>query len=591
MLFRQLSQYWEKIETTASRNEMTIIIAELFSVISVDEMSSVCNLCLGKLQPSYSSFEFNISEKTIAEVISRIAHRSRQETADIFAEKGDWGDVIAEVITKDAHDLEINEVYAQLFELASIEGVGSQELRIKKLISLLSQLSSLSAKYVVRIILKRLRLGFSDMTILDGLSWMEVGTKELRPQIEIAYNISADIGRVATVFKKEGLKGLNKISISVGIPVLPSAAERLKSPEEIFEKLGSSFVEPKIDGFRLQVHVDKSKEEIVDENSLFEKTKPFVRFYSRNLEDMSSMFPELQEAIVELDCESLILEGEAVAYDSKKDAFLPFQLTMSRKRKHQVLEKSEEVPLTLFIFDLLYLDGKSYIDIPFAQRRKKLQDLVKPNINNIKLIKDFVVDSAEDIAAYFAEKKAEGLEGIMIKMKEAPYRAGSRGFHWVKYKREEGSALQDSIDVVVLGYYNGKGKRSQFGIGALLVGVYDELSEQFVSIAKIGTGIKDEEFKQIKKDCDEHKIKSAPKNVDVPKDLVPDVWVSPSLVAVVLADEITKSPLHTAGKRKNDTGYALRFPRLLEWNRKDKNPEQVTSVKEILQLYKNQFDR
>jgi len=304
---------------------------------------------------------------------------------------------------------------------------------------------------------------------------------------------------------------------------------------------------------------------------------------------MTGMFPELKEEVEKIECDSMIMEGEAVAYDEKSGKFLPFQLTISRKRKHGVAEKAKEVPLTFFGFDLLYLNGKSMLEKPFSERRSMLQKLIFSNNPRLKLITQVKADSAADINRFFAKEKKKGLEGIMVKMKEAPYQAGSRGFHWIKYKREETAVVEDSIDVVVLGYYFGKGKRADFGIGALLVGVYNKEVEMFESIAKIGTGIKDEEFRVIKRDCDQLKIKSKPKNVVVPQALNPDVWVSPQIVAVVLSDEITRSPMHAAGSSEGSNGFALRFPRLTQWKRKDKSPVQITSVSEISKMYKHQY--
>lgn len=588
MLFQTLATYFQELEETRSRNEMVKILSHLFKEVSGQEMTVVCYLSLGRLKPAYESLEFNLAEKTMAEVIARIGNQSKEEVKKQFLKVGDWGDLVEKIIIDQRSTLDILTVYDQLIKIAKTEGVGSQESKIFQLKSLLSQLDSLSARYVVRIILKKLRLGFSDMTILDALSWMKRGDKSLRNKIEQAYNIIADIGKIAALFKEKGDQGLSKLAITVGIPILPSAAERLASPVKIFEKIGPCLLEPKIDGFRLQVHLNKDRQEKVEKGMLFTKDEPFVRFFSRNLEEMTPMFPELKEVVSKINCQSVIMEGEAVAYDDEKQRFLPFQLTISRKRKYDIQAKSEEVPLTLFVFDLLYLDGEPCFRKPFIERRKRLEKLIPKGNRNLKIMPQQKVDSAGEIANYFFLKKKEGLEGIMAKMETAVYKAGSRGFHWIKYKREEGQGLTDSIDVVVLGYYLGQGKRASFGIGALLVGVYNGKKELFESIAKIGTGIKDEEFMRIKKDCDRIKIKSQPKNVDLKKELFPDQWVEPQIVAVVLADEITRSPLHTAGATVKNKGYALRFPRLLKWNRRDKGIYDITSVSEIEKIYTQQ---
>lgn len=589
MRISELSKYFSKIEKTSSRNEITAILGELFTKLSGREVQIVSYISLGALASPCESIEFNMAEKTIIELVSILSQKQVWEIEKKFKETGDMGELTSELLKEKNTQLEIEEVYENLLTVSKVSGLGSQKEKTSRLKSLFNQLDRLSAKYVVRFILKRLRLGFSEMTILDGLSYMEKGNKDLRKEIEKAYNISADIGRVARIFKERGLLGLETIKIESGIPVRSSAAERLSSPEEIFKKTGPSYIEPKIDGFRLQVHFDKNKKDLIDKESLFPVSKPLVRFYSRNLENMTEMFPDIKNEIEKLSCESIIIEGEAIGYNLKENKFLTFQQTISRKRKYEIEKQVKETPLTLFVFDLLYLNGKSYLEEPFSRRREELLKLFK-GLKGLQLIEEKEANSAKDISLYFKEKKKAGFEGIMIKMKEAPYIAGARGFHWIKFKREEGE-VSDSIDVVVLGYYVGKGRRTHFGIGALLVGVYNKNSGKFETIAKIGTGIKDEEFLLIKKDLDKIKLKSKPKNVIVAKELFPDFWVDPKIVAVVLADEITTSPLHTVGKGSNGkTGFALRFPRLIQWARKDKNPEQTTSSLEIKKMYQDQFN-
>ncbi len=587
MEFQKLASYWEKIEKIPSRNEMTLVLSDLFKSLSHEEIDLVCYLSTGKLLPPYKSLEFNISEKTILDLAVWYTNVSKDLLIEDFQRLGDWGDLFEKYTLNKNSTISIVEVYKTLYAIAQISGTGSQKIKLEKLLQLIKQLDSLSAKYVIRVILKKLRLGFSSMTMIDALSWMLVGSKELRSEIEYSYNILADLGQVSKILKKDGRQGLDSLNIKVGVPIIPSAAERSSTVLEIYERIGNGYMEPKIDGFRLQVHLDRNQFDILADGSLFEKKQELVRFFSRNLEDMTPMFPDLLPEIQKLSCQSVILEGEAVLYDEEKKEFLPFQDTISRKRKHGIEDKAKEIPLTLFVFDLLYLNGESYLKFPALERRKKLESLIKNN-SRIRLISQKSISCEKDIPKYFKEQKEKGLEGIMAKKLDATYQPGARGFHWIKYKRSENSGLSDTIDVIVMGYYYGKGKRTNFGIGALLVGVYNKNSDQFETIAKIGTGIKDIDFKQIKNDADKYKVKAVPVRYSIPKDLLPDVIISPEITAVVLADEITRSPQHTAGKNDNLNGYALRFPRLILWNRRDKKPEDVTTIKEIEKLYSAQ---
>src|SRR5581483_2480861 len=327
---------------------------------------------------------------------------------------------------------------------------------------LFMSLDPLSAKFVTRIILGKLRLGFSDMTIIVALSWMQVGDKSLRTILENAYNVCADIGLIARTLKEGGIDAIKKMHITVGIPIIPAAAERLPTAQAIFEKLGHCFAEPKLDGFRLQIHVDKT-----------DKAQPKVHFFSRNLQDMSSMFPDLTQAFLELDIKTLICEGEAIGYDPDTHAFLPFQETIKRKRKHGVEQAATEFPLKIFLFDVLYVNGQDYLDVIYVERHKELQRLLASaqsaliQVNEYKKITD-----AQELQNYFFEVVSLGLEGLVVKRPDAIYQPGKRNFNWIKLKRQEEGHLEDTLDCVVLGYYAGEGKRAHFGIGAFLVGVF-----------------------------------------------------------------------------------------------------------------------
>ncbi|OGM15722.1 hypothetical protein A2V56_02170 [Candidatus Woesebacteria bacterium RBG_19FT_COMBO_42_9] len=571
MKFSEFATYLEKLEKTSSRNEITQILADLFKKTSQKEIDKVVYLVSGQLAPSYIGIDFNIAEKLMLRIIAKAFGQKLETVADQFKKMGDLG-IVAEgyAYGKDG-GASVLDVYQTLFEMAGQEGGGSQERKITQTAELLSSLDSLSVRFITRIPTGNLRLGFSDMTILDALSYMETGDKSLRSRIEAAFNVTVDIGKIAKAVKQKGTFVLKDVLPEPGTPIRPSLAERLPSAEKILEKVGSKvIVEPKYDGFRAQVHIYKLK----TQNS---KLKTEVVIFSRNLENTTNMFPDIVEAVKKIKVGSAIFDGEAIAYDAKSGKFLPFQETAQRKRKYGIPEAIKNLPLKLFIFDILYKDGKNLLPLPFSERRKILESTVF-KIDGVEIIRQEVTGDAKVIRDLIQKYLAEGLEGALIKKIDAPYKAGARGYHWVKYKKTTGAGVADTIDCLVMGVNRGKGKRVGFGVGAFLVGVKD--GNKFKTTSKIGTGLTDEQWRELDKRSKYLEVSNMPGEYEVDKNLVPDAWTKPSLVVEILADEITVSPIHTAG-------LALRFPRLINF-RNEKNPDQTTTLRELEGLFKMQ---
>ncbi|NIT03619.1 ATP-dependent DNA ligase [Candidatus Saccharibacteria bacterium] len=600
MKFSRLADYFSKIEATPKRLEMTDLLAKLLKEATSSEIDKICYLALGQLAPLYEGVEFNLAEKMMVRIMAEAYDKPQEEVRKLYKKKGDLGEAAEELGSKfkvKSLKLTVDQVYRELRKVAEIEGAGSQEKKVKWAAELLKKLDPLSTRFVTRIPVKKLRLGFSDKTILDALSVMEVGDKSARAGIERAYNVLADIGKIAQLVKTKGVKGLAKIKVSVGTPVRMAAAERLPTPQEIIDKMGGRLAaEPKYDGFRVQLHLDKSRKlkerEGGEQLALLaaEVGGPWVKIFSRNLEDTTAMFPEIVAAAQKLPAKSVIMEGEAIAYNPETEEFEPFQETAKRKRKYDVMEKAEKLPLKVFAFDLLYLDGRDLTHNPYSTRRGALEKLVKGSENTILIAEEHEFKDAERLQEFFMEQVEHGLEGIMTKRLDGVYQAGVRNFNWVKLKRVEEGELEDTIDCVVLGYYRGRGKRAEFGIGGFLVAVYDDKADAFKTISRVGTGLKDEEWREMKRRVDKISVKEKPKNVKVVKELVPDVWAAPQIVVAIRADEITRSPLHTAGARGDEPGLALRFPRLMAF-RNDKAPEQATTVLEVEKLFKKQRKR
>jgi len=565
MKFRQLAEYLERLEATASRNEITRILADLFNKTSAQEIDKVIYLVSGQLAPSYVGLDFNVAEKMMMRIISRAYGVDLGKVKAEFKKKGDLGVVAEEFAKTKGRELSVLEVYGELLQMANEGGGGSQERKVAQMAQLLSSLDPSSVRFVARIPVGNLRLGFSDMTILDALSVMLTGDKSARREIETAFNVTVDVGKIAVQLKEKGLKGIKDVKPVPGVPIRPSLAERLPSAEKMLEKVGATVaVEPKYDGFRAQVHI-------------WNEGGQKIKIYSRNLENTTSMFPDLVTAIAEIKVDSAIFDAESIAFDSKTHKFLPFQETAQRKRKYGIEEAIKRLPLKLFIFDILYKNGVSLLDKPFSERRKILLSTV-PTTNGLEVTRQEIVSDPDRIRDLIKEYLSEGLEGALIKKIDASYKAGARGYHWVKYKKTTESGVADTIDCLVMGVNKGKGKRSGFGAGTFLVGVRD--GANFKTTSKIGTGLTDVQWRELNKKTQKLRISKAPEEYIVDRNLEPDTWCKPSLVVEILADEITKSPIHAAG-------LALRFPRLIRF-REEKGPKEVTTIAELTNLYKMQ---
>jgi len=585
MLFKDLSIYLQKLENTASRNEMVVILSDLFKKVPASEFDYVMYLLQGRVAPLFVPLEFGMADKMLLRAIAKAYNTPLNVTEEEFKNIGDIGEVAQKLSSKfrvQSPKLSVGEVFEALEKVAKIGGAGSVDKKIDFLSNLFKDLDSLSVRFVARIPVARLRLGFSDMTVLDSLSWMLCGDKSLRPEIERAYNIRPDLGTVGKTIKEYGIKGVEKIKPAVFTPILMARAERLSSGEEIIKKIGKCAVEPKFDGFRLQVHYDGKE----------------VKLFTRNLEEVTFMYPDIEAGIrAQIKAKDVVLEGEAIAYNPDTKEYLPFQLTAQRKRKYDIEEMARKIPLRLMVFDLLYLDGKNLIPQSYTKRREAVSKIIKEG-KTIYLAEEEVFDNGKKIENFFDDAISRGLEGILAKKLDGTYQAGARGWNWIKLKRSYQSKLEDTVDCVVMGHYAGRGKRTSFGMGAFLIGVYDEKKDMFVTIAKIGTGLTDEEWKELFRRSGKIKSTHKPALYEVDKWLEPDVWVMPSIVVEIKADELTRSPVHTAGRIMKASksgsafdvdvpGYALRFPRL-ERFRDDKKSEDCTTLEEIEKMFKLQ---
>ena len=586
MYFRELSETFAKIEATSKRLEKTAYLAEILKKLKPSEIAPVMYMTMGRVAPLYENIEFGLAEKQLLRTVAWASGRTVDVVTKEYKRVGDLGELIQDSrAEEEGSKRTIQEVFQVLRQVAEDKGTGSQERKIERLGRLLATLPPESAKYTLRLVAGKARLGFSDLTILDALSTAMVGDKSERALLEGAYNVSSDLGYVATAYLQHGASGLANMDVTPGVPVRPMRAERLGTVPEIVEKLVRFAVEPKFDGMRVQIHaylstIHDSRFKI--QEGLFgvgEQDDVEVKVFSRRLEDITLMFPDVVNAARALHkiAGDFVLDGEALGMDLKTGKYLPFQETMTRKRKYGVGEKTAEIPLRVQIFDVLYANGKGTLGKTYEERRVILDSRLKIKDSSVFVVAESTtVSDAKAAQKLFDGYMKAGLEGMLCKRLDSLYQAGARNYNWVKYKRAHEEGLVDTVDAVVMGYYTGKGKRQQFGIGAFLVGVRG-LHDRIVTVAKIGTGLTDDQFRELYARMQHLESTAQNEQYVVPKPLVPDVFVEPKVVVEIQADEITESPVHTAG-------YALRFPRLSRF-RDDKGVGEITTSAEVERLH------
>lgn len=569
MRFSELASYLDELEKTSSRLEITRILAELLKTSDKDEIDKVVYLSLGYLAPSYEGVILNLAEKMMVRVLARAYGIDAKKVQEEYKKMGDVGSVAQDLSSKYAKSkasLSVGDVYEKLLAIAKDTGGGSQDRKVEKTAELLRNLEPLSARFVARIPIGRLRLGFSEKTVIDALS-SESGLRS--GEIETAYNIRPDIGYIAKLVKEKNLKAAKP---EIGVPVVPMLAQRLNSVTEMVKKMGEVSVEPKFDGLRIFIHYKRS--------STLGKKPNTIKIFTRNMNAIDiNTFPELKDVGKYIKANEAILDSEAIGVDEKRQMFLDFQKTIQRRRKHNVEKTAGEIPLQFQVFDILLSDGKSFIDKPYVVRREELKKVVV-NGGILRVDENTVTSDPGVIKKMHQKYLKMGLEGVVVKKANAPYVSGRTGWNWVKMKEVEGQSgrLSDTIDCVIMGATRGKGKRVGFGVGQFLAGI--RVGDKYKTVTKVGTGLTDMQFKELNARLKEIDVKDKPKEYEVNKDLFPDFWVTPSVVVELAADEITVSPKHTAG-------LALRFPRLIKF-RDDKKAEQATTIEELKNLFEIQ---
>ena len=579
MQYSALVETYARLEATTKRLEMTDILAELLQSASPDEIEKVMYLTQGKIHPDWTGEpEIGMAEKMVVDAISKASGQPKKSIERLLAETGDVGHSAEQALMEKkitmlgSRNLTVSDVYNTLDEISKKSGKGSSTKKIDRLVSLMVNTTPLGARYLARIVVSTLRLGIGDMTILDALSKAYTGTSKNRPILERAYNLTSDLGYVAKLLSQEGVEAVGKSHVVVGKPIRMMSAQRLSTAKEIIEKLGECSAEYKLDGERFQIH----------------KKGEDVQIFSRRLENITAMYPDAVELTLKhVKSEEAILEGEGVAVDPKTGALKSFQTLMQRRRKYKIAEMMKKIPVAVFLFECLYVDGEDLTLKPYPIRRDKLLSIIDET-DRFKLVNSLKTSDPARIQDYFEEALIDGTEGLLLKSTsdESIYRAGARSWLWVKLKASYQSKMSDSLDLVIIGAFYGKGRRAGY-YGALLGAVYDREDNMFRTICKVGSGFTDQDLTKLPELLNEKILEGKHPRVDSLMDA--DVWFSPGLVIEVLGDELTLSPIHTTAfdQLREKSGIAVRFPRFIRW-RTDKSPEEATQVSEVVDMYKAQ---
>ena len=578
MQFVRVVEAYAKIDATSKRLEMTDLLVGLLRDTPKEDLDKVVYLTQGRIHPDYEGIEFGLAEKMVIRVLAHATGLEDTRVARLWKEKGDLGIVAEEAIASRRQKplastpLTTAKVYENLDAIARESGEGSQDRKVRLLSDLLGNATPREAKYIVRMVVGQMRLGIADMTIVDALA-ATFATKADRDRVERAYNVSSDLGGVTRVLAAKGLDGLEDIHLTLFRPIRAMLAERLETLEEIFERMGKAALEYKYDGLRVQAHVSPNK----------------IELFSRHLENITGQFPEIVDGLrTAIQDRGAIVEGEAVPVDPNTGEFLPFQeVSRRRGRKTEVERMAREFPVTLFAFDCLLLGSGDLTAWPYTERREALESVLKPN-EGIRHSTVRVTGDVKEAEAFFDEALQAGCEGLMAKALDSTYDAGARGYQWIKFKKEYSAALNDTIDLVIVGGFAGRGKRAG-AYGALLMAAYDADADIFRTTCKLGTGFADETLFALPEKLKEAKRDQKPARVD--SKLEPDVWFEPKTVLEVRGAEITVSPIHTAARDalRPGAGLAVRFPRFTGRWRDDKGPEDATTVKELLEMYQQQL--
>jgi DNA ligase 1 len=553
MLYNDLVEVYHDLDSTTKRLEKTDILANFLAKVGDEEpelLPIVTLMALGRIFPTWSEEELGIGSKLLMKAISQAVGVSPEDVENRMRDTGDIGMAAEELyqkksqVTLFSRPLTIGKVHSNLVKMAEISGNRAQFKKIDYLMELLSSAAPDEAKYITRTVLEELRVGVGEGTIRDAISQAFNIPKEVT---ERAHMLTNDMGLVAEVARMEGEEGLRKLTLKPGKPVKPMLAQLSPGIKVSVGEMGWAICETKYDGIRVQIHRHGDK----------------IDIFTRRLENISLALPEISDYIEKsLPHEDFIVEGEIIA--SRDGKPISFQYMLQRvRRKYEIDKMVSKIPLTVYLFDVLYYGGP-ILDEPLQKRRKTLESIVKVEAGKLELSAQVKVTPEEIHKAQdlFERSIKGGHEGIMIKDPHAPYMPGIRGKKMLKLKAEP-----ETLDLVVVGGTYGKGKRAHF-IGSYLMAIQDE-NNQLKPLAYAATGLDDNTLMELSEMVEPLIINKEGRQVKI----------EPSVILEIAFSEIVESP-------ESETGYSLRFP-VVKRIRNDLGLDEIDTLDRIESIFRN----
>jgi len=541
----------QRVEGVSGSLEKVDLVAAFLKNLDDDELAVASGFIMGDLFSPSMDLVMGVGPSILYEAMARACGCSTERISDMLRATGDPGLVASAAVDKKKpigfaafikdEPLSIKEVYQRLVAVARASGKGSQDAKVKNLQYLFSQATPLEAQYIARLAIEDMRIGIGEGGVRDAIAQ---AFSQDASKVERAYNLTNDIGLVAVNARKGTLADL---SVLINHPIKMMLAQVGEGISASMQELGSAAIEWKYDGARVQIHKDGKR----------------VRIFSRRLEDVTRSLPEIVRLAQEVRADKAILDGEVVAI-GKDSRPLAFQEILKRfRRKYNVEKQAKETPLHLFLFDLIYLDGQSTVDLPLTRRRELLEGIADPSILADQVISDSV-QRAEEIYHQALEK---GHEGLILKNSMSVYAPGKRGKNWLKIK-----PVMETLDLAVIGAKWGEGRRASF-LGSYRLACLDEATSKLQDIGWVATGLTDEALAEL---------------TELFRELIlvqngMEVELKPAVIFEVAYEEIQKSQSYSSG-------YALRFPRLVRV-RDDKSLEEADSLERVASLYQGQRGR
>ncbi len=554
--FRDLCDLCEKLAGTTKRLVMVDLAANFLKGLQPEEVAHAASMMLGRPFPKWDQRVLEVSWATLSSSLTRLTNVNWQDFQKVFSQTGDVGSAtktiletstIRRQVTLFGKPFSILEVEQNFELIADANGYGSRQRKERLIETLLSQASPLEAKYLVKIIIGEMRTGFS-----EGLMELAVA-KAFEVPLEIVQSatmLTGDIAEIASIAKVKGIDGVTQIGFRVFRPIKPMMAQMTEDVNEALREAGGAMAfEYKLDGARIQIH----------------KAGDDVRIYSRRLTDVTESLPEVVQLVRNyVKASQVILEGEVIAVDKNRNSPLLFQHLMRRfRRVHEIDEMIKQISIELQLFDIIYLNGESLVNMPYIERRKKLGEIA----GAISLTKHIITSSPQEAEQFLKEALNNGHEGLVAKKLDNPYTPGIRGKRWFKIKR-----TLEALDLVIVAAEWGYGRRHNW-LSDYYLAARDTETGKFVVLGKTFRGLTDQEIIEMTKRLKDLAIEEDPHRVAV----------VPKIVVEVAYNEIQKSP-------KYKCGMALRFARIIRI-REDKGPEDADTIQRVREIYEKQYQK